>query len=56
MCETIGRAEKCFFFLNFLLEYSCFIMLCSSLLYSTVSQSYIHIDLVLFGFPSFTKI
>ena len=40
------------FFFKFLLEYSCFTMLCQFLLYSKLNQLYIYIYPLFFGFPS----
>ena len=40
-----------FTFLVFLLEYSCFTLVCQFLLYSKVSHVYIYIYLLFFGFP-----
>ena len=39
-------------FKNFLLEYSCFTMLCQFLLYNKVNQLYVYIYPLFFGFPS----
>ena len=39
----------------FLLEYSCFTILCQFLLYSKVSQLYVYIDPVFFGFLSHSE-
>ena len=41
---------KTIFFLIFLLEYSCFTMLCSFLLFSKVNQLYIYIHPFFFDF------
>ena len=41
-----------FYLLLFLLEYSCFTMLCQFLLYSKVNQVHVNIYPLFFGFPS----
>ena len=49
------KLEMAFFFhlfFIFLLEYSCFTMLCQFLLYSKVHQLYVYIYSLFFGFPS----
>ena len=42
----------CSFLKNFLLDYSCFTILCQFLLYSKVNQLYVYIYPLFFGFPS----
>ena len=41
------------FFKSFLLEYSCFTMLCDLVLYSKVNKLYMYIHPLFFGLPSY---